>query len=100
MLFNSIDFAIFLPIFFVLYWIVAKKLTIRNILILSGSYVFYAWWDWRFLFLIIFSSIVDYFVGQKIYSAESKGLKKRFLISTTAWTFPFSIMVKAVPVPI
>ncbi len=80
MLFNSIDFAIFLPIFFVLYWIVAKKLTIRNILILSGSYVFYAWWDWRFLFLIIFSSIVDYFVGQKIYSAESKGLKKRFLI--------------------
>ena len=80
MLFNSIDFAIFFPIFYLLYWIVSKKLTIRNILILAGSYVFYAWWDWRFLFLIIFSSFVDYFIGQKIYNAKSKKSKKGYLI--------------------
>ncbi len=80
MLFNSLDFAIYFPIFFVLYWIVAKKLTLRNILILLGSYVFYAWWDWRFLFLIIFSSIVDFTIGQKIYKAENKKIKKVYLI--------------------
>jgi alginate O-acetyltransferase complex protein AlgI len=80
MLFNSIDFAIFFPIFFILYWIVAKKLTLRNVLILVGSYIFYAWWDWRFLFLIIFSSFVDYFIGQKIYNSDSKKSKKRYLI--------------------
>ena len=52
MLFNSLDFAIFFPVFFVLYWIVAKRLTLRNVLILGASYLFYGWWDWRFLFLI------------------------------------------------
>ena len=80
MLFNSLDFAVFFPIFFLLYWIVAKKLTVRNVLILAGSYLFYGWWDWRFLFLIIFSSIVDFTIGQKIYNATSKKLKKRYLL--------------------
>lgn len=80
MLFNSIDFAIFFPIFFVLYWLVAKKLTLRNVLILSGSYLFYGWWDWRFLFLIIFSSCVDFLIGQQIYKAENKKKKKGFLL--------------------
>ena len=64
MLFNSIDFAIFLPIVFLLYWFVANKnLRIQNILLLVASYIFYGWWDWRFLSLIAFSSFVDYFVG-------------------------------------
>lgn len=80
MLFNSLDFAIFSPIFFVLYWIVAKKLTVRNVLILAGSYLFYGWWDWRFLFLIIFSSFVDFTIGQKIFNATSKKVKKRYLL--------------------
>ena len=56
MLFNSIDFAIFLPIVFILYWFIPKKLKIQNLLIVVASYVFYGWWDWRFLSLIIFSS--------------------------------------------
>ena len=84
MLFNSSDFAVFLPIFFILYWIVAKKLTLRNIFILTGSYIFYAWWDWRFLFLIIFSSFVDFTIGQKIDSSDSKRIKKRYLILSLA----------------
>ncbi len=80
MLFNSIDFAIFFPIFFVLYWIVAKKLTLRNTFLLASSYLFYGWWDWRFLFLIIFSSIVDFTIGQKIHNSQNKRTRKNFLL--------------------
>ncbi len=80
MLFNSIDFAIFFPIVFLLFWLFAKKLTLRNILILISSYIFYGWWDWRFLFLIAISSLVDFIIGQKIYKANSKKKKKGFLL--------------------
>lgn len=67
MLFNSIDFAIFLPIVFILYWFVFNKnLRFQNTLIVVASYVFYGWWDWRFLFLIIFSTLVDFAVGVKL----------------------------------
>ena len=66
MSFNSLDFAIFLPIVFLLYWFVTQKnLTLQNALIVVASYVFYGWWDWRFLSLIIFSTVVDYNVGLK-----------------------------------
>lgn len=64
MLFNSIDFAIFLPVVFVLYWFFFQKnLKLQNLLIVISSYVFYGWWDWRFLSLIVFSTIVDYSIG-------------------------------------
>ena len=56
MLFNSLDFAIFLPTVFLLYWFVFQKnLRAQNLLLIISSYVFYGWWDWRFLSLIIFS---------------------------------------------
>ena len=64
MLFNSIDFAIFLPLVFALYWFVfPRHLKRQNALLLVASYVFYGWWDWRFLGLILASSLVDYYVG-------------------------------------
>ena len=64
MLFNSINFAIFLPIVFLIYWfIVYKNVKNQNIFIVIASYIFYGWWDWRFLFLIIISTIVDYTAG-------------------------------------
>lgn len=64
MLFNSISFVIFLPIVFLLYWfLVHKYLKLQNFLIVVASYIFYGWWDWRFLFLILFSTIVDYSIG-------------------------------------
>ncbi|WPP51752.1 MBOAT family O-acyltransferase [Catalinimonas niigatensis] len=67
MLFNSLDFAIFLPIVFVLYWFVTNKnLKLQNFLIVAASYFFYGWWDWRFLSLIFFSTLVDYSVGQRL----------------------------------
>lgn len=83
MLFNSINFAIFLPIVFVLYWFINNKsLKLQNILLLVASYFFYACWDWRFLFLLVFSTVLDYFTGIKMSEAVSKKQKKMwFLIS-------------------
>jgi D-alanyl-lipoteichoic acid acyltransferase DltB (MBOAT superfamily) len=76
MLFNSIDFAIFLPIVFILYWFATKgKLKFQNILLLGSSYFFYACWDWRFMFLLIFSTLLDYFTGIKIHEANSQRRK-------------------------
>jgi D-alanyl-lipoteichoic acid acyltransferase DltB (MBOAT superfamily) len=83
MLFNSLDFAIFLPIVFLLYWFVAQKnLKLQNALIVLASYVFYGWWDWRFLSLIIFSTVVDYLVGQKL-RVEEKQCKRKVLLWTS-----------------
>jgi len=71
MLFNSIDFAIFLPIVFILYWFVAQSnLKLQNALVVLASYVFYGWWDWRFLSLIVFSTLVDYAIGRQLQSTE------------------------------
>jgi alginate O-acetyltransferase complex protein AlgI len=67
MLFNSFTFLIFLPIVFLLYWFVFQKnLKLQNTFLLLASYVFYGWWDWRFLGLIIASSAVDYWCGLKM----------------------------------
>ncbi len=64
MLFNSLEFAVFLPIVFILYWFVtARYLKLQNLVLLLASYFFYGWWDWRFLALIFFSSTVDYVIG-------------------------------------
>lgn len=80
MLFNSINFAIFLPIVFILYWFATKgNLKFQNILLLVSSYFFYACWDWRFMFLLIFSTFLDYFTGIKIHNAEQRPLKKFWL---------------------
>ncbi len=73
MLFNSISFAIFLPIVFALYWLLGKeKLKAQNVLLLVASYFFYACWDWRFLFLLIFSTVLDYWTGIKIFNSTNK----------------------------
>ncbi len=72
MLFNSIDFAIFLPIVFLLYWFVLQSnLKLQNVFLVVASYLFYGWWDWRFLSLIVFSSGVDYLVGRRLSSTDS-----------------------------
>jgi len=80
MLFNSIEFAIFLPIVFLLYWFVTKKnIKSQNILLLLASYLFYGWWDWRFLSLIIFSSFLDYIIGLQLHKTEIKKKRKALL---------------------
>jgi len=83
MLFNSIDFAIFLPIVFLLYWFVAhRNLKVQNILIVTASYIFYGWWDWRFLSLILISTIVDYLVGRGL-EIEEKQRNRKLLLWTS-----------------
>ena len=80
MLFNSIDFALFLPIVFILYWFVTNKnLKLQNVLIVAASYLFYGWWDWRFLSLILFSTIVDYLVGLGLLKQENLTKRKILL---------------------
>lgn len=83
MLFNSIEFAIFLPVVFILYWFVFQNnLKLQNILILVASYIFYGWWDWRFLSLIIFSTLLDYSIGRAL--SQTKEVPKRKLLLWTS----------------
>ncbi|MFD2916256.1 MBOAT family O-acyltransferase [Psychroserpens luteus] len=83
MFFNSIDFAIFLPIVFVLYWILQRyPLKFQNFLIVIASYVFYGWWDYRFLALIVFSTLIDYSIGLRLQ--KTKKLNDRKLLLWTS----------------
>ncbi|AKP53033.1 O-acyltransferase [Cyclobacterium amurskyense] len=83
MLFNSIDFAISLPIVFFLFWFVTgENLKAQNILLLLTSYLFYGWWDYRFLLLILFSTVVDFLVGLKLNTTTNK-TKRRLLLWTS-----------------
>jgi D-alanyl-lipoteichoic acid acyltransferase DltB (MBOAT superfamily) len=78
MIFNSVAFLIFFVIVFSTYWLIpSKKIKWQNLLLLVASYVFYGWWDWRFLSLIAFSTLLDYVVGLQIQKSTSK--KKMFL---------------------
>lgn len=79
MLFNSIEYLVFLPVVFCLYWFVFQKnLRLQNLFLLAVSYFFYGWWDWRFLGLIVLSSFVDYYVGLEL--SRSKSPKRRKLM--------------------
>lgn len=83
MLFTSIDFAIFLPIVFILYWFVTNNnLKLQNLLIVAASYLFYGWWDWRFLSLIFFSTLVDYAIGRGLLRQENP-VKRKILLWTS-----------------
>ncbi len=81
MLFNTIDFAVFFPIVLLLYWTVFRKsLQLQNLFLVIVSYGFYAFWDWRFLSLIFFSSAVDYFIGLSISKTSHNSKRKLLLI--------------------
>ena len=92
MLFNSPEFLLFLPIVFGLYWFVMQRnLRAQNMLLVIASYVFYGWWDWRFLGLIAFSTLVDYLVGLQIEGAQEKRAKsvsRLHLISLSTINYP------------
>ena len=77
MLFNSIDYLIFLPVVFFLHWFLGRgKIKFQNILLLAASYFFYSCWDWRFVFLLIFSTLLDYFTGLQIFKSKNIIIKK------------------------
>ena len=79
MLFNSISFAIFLPIVFVLYWLLNKNYRWQNLLLLIASYYFYMCWDWRFGFLLMFSTVLDYYTGLRLHENNSEKSRKFWL---------------------
>lgn len=82
MLFTSFDFVVFLPVVFFICWLAFKSnVKAQNITLLLASYVFYGWWDWRFLFLLIFISIFNYFIGIKIDSGTTLTTRKAWLIA-------------------
>jgi D-alanyl-lipoteichoic acid acyltransferase DltB (MBOAT superfamily) len=90
MLFNSIEFAVFLPLVFFLYWYVTNRnLSLQNGLIILASYVFYGWWDWRFLTLIVFSTCVDYLVGIALSKSENQRKRKLLLFTSIAVNLGF-----------
>lgn len=77
MLFNSIHFAVFLPLVLLAYWAISpKKVQWQNVLLLVASYFFYACWDWRFLFLLLFSTFLDFFTGIKMENSVTEFHKK------------------------
>ncbi|MDO5566524.1 MAG: MBOAT family O-acyltransferase, partial [Planctomycetia bacterium] len=81
MLFNSVAFAIFLPIVFTLYWMLNDNFRVQNLLLLIASYLFYGWWDWRFLFLIAACSGVNFIAGRLIYQSKSSWVRHTCLVT-------------------
>lgn len=83
MLFNTVNFAVFLPILLALYWwMTQRNLKGQNILLLVASYFFYGCWDVRFLALLVFSTALDYYTGIKISEAPTKNGKKIWLLTS------------------
>jgi D-alanyl-lipoteichoic acid acyltransferase DltB (MBOAT superfamily) len=86
MLFNSLEFLVFLPVVFFLYWAVFKNTSgSQNLLLLLASYVFYAWWDWRLLFLLIFSTLLVFYAGLIMSKAENESKRK--------WALRFGVVI-------
>ena len=80
MFFNSFHFAVFLPIIFILYWwIGGKSKTYQNYILIAASYYFYSCWDWRFLFLLVFSTLLDYFSAIQIENSKDNVQQKMWL---------------------
>ena len=87
MLFNSLDFAIFLPVVFLLYWFVTNRnLKLQNLLLVVSSFVFYGWWDWRFLILMGITILLSWLSGLGIryvrYTYEERSARKRLRLIT------------------
>ena len=82
MLFNSIEFLIFLPTTFILYWLLKDSIRWQNLFIIAVSYIFYGWWDLRFLSLIALSSAVDYTVGRYLHQTENQ-VKRKWLLGVS-----------------
>jgi alginate O-acetyltransferase complex protein AlgI len=84
MLFNSPEYALFLPLAVLLYWSMAYSVRAQNALLLVASYLFYGWWDWRFLGLLFATSVIDYCVGLGIERAHEKKTKRLILVWSLA----------------
>src|SRR5229473_3694114 len=82
MRFNSLAFLVFLPLFAAGYWATSGR--VRLWVMLAASLVFYAWWDWRFVFLLLFSSLVDYSLGILLENEQDELLRRRLIVISVA----------------
>lgn len=81
MIFNSFEFAIFLPLVFIAYWfLLGNNRRLQNLFLVAASFLFYGWWDWRFLFLLILSAGIDFFVGIQIGRTSIERKRKQLLL--------------------
>lgn len=94
MIFNSFTFLVFFIVFFILYYLIRHHIKSQNILLLVGSYIFYGWWDYRFLSLIIFSTLIDFWVGNKISAAISEKGKRKLLFLSLSINLGLLIVFK------
>ncbi len=94
MLFNSIEYLFFLPLVFIIYWSLKGHLKSQNLFVLAASYFFYGLWDYRFLSLIIFSSVVDYFIGLNIHQQKSDKIRKALLATSICVNIGLLIVFK------
>ena len=80
MIFNSLAFVVFLVVVFAMHWLpLSRSRRHQNVVLLIASYVFYGWWDPRFLTLLLFSSLVDHFIGLKIAATEDERQRRTYL---------------------
>jgi len=77
--FNSIDFALFMPVVFIIYWTLGKNVKIQNLFLLAASCFFYAWWNWQYLSLILIFTIVNYSAGILLMKYEKRKTRKTIL---------------------
>lgn len=91
MLFNSFEFLVFLPIVFLLYWFVFRGRQWQNLLVVVASYIFYGWWDWRFLLLIALTSLCSYGSGLLLEQYEGQRRKQK-LVSASNIVLNLSIL--------
>ena len=95
MIFNSIDFAIFLPIVFILYWFATNhNLKLQNALIVVASYVFYGWWDATFLSLVFLSTLFDYSVGIGLQKIQNQKKRKALMTGSILFNLGFLAFFK------
>jgi len=95
LLFSSFSFGLFLSITLLLYWAVGfKRIKLQNLILLAASYFFYGLWDWRFLFLIVASSLVDYFAALALKGTENNNRQKIFLYGSIFWNLGVLFLFK------
>ena len=95
MLFNSFEYGLFLPIVFLLYWLIgSNNLRLQNLFIFIASYTFYGFWDWRFLFLILLSSLIDFYASLGIEAATKQSKRKFLLYVSVFWNLGILFIFK------
>ena len=76
MTFNSLPFLLFLPLTFLIYWSLSSKWRWQNIFLVVASYVFYGWWDWRFLFLLLLTSFSSFGSGLLLEQSQQRQIRR------------------------